>query len=102
MQPNLRQLFAWLETMPRYVPSPNTLEIPVAREIAAKFGEDLVDVMSDYREANRCGATPLPRSDLHGNGLGMFHNTERLFAGYLYDLHYVAACDSAQAVRNEF
>lgn len=100
MKTNLRQLFAQLEAMPRYVAEANKLSVERATEICALFGEDFACVQREFDGANAYFGQVLKQGDLRGNGAGMHSNAERLFFGYIYDLHYMAACDDASEAKH--
>jgi len=100
---NLRSLYRDLEALPRYIPASNSLTEERAQEIAKLFGDDLQDLQREFKDANEAGSRRLAHPDTRGNGLGQFHSAERLFFGYVYELHREAADDSAAlAMRTEF
>lgn len=98
---NLRAQFAAYSAMPSYVWQRNTITDEQAQQIAERFGDYLPDLQRELTQAREAGLEPLNRADTRGEGLGMFHSAEKLFFGYVYDLHYTAACDSESAQRHE-
>ena len=98
---NLRRQFAVYSAMPSYVWERNTITDEQAQQIAERFGDYLPDLHRELAQAREAGLSVMTRADTRGEGAGMFHNAEKLFFGYVYDLHYEAACDSESALRHD-
>ncbi len=101
MKLTLRQHFARLAALPDYLPSANTLDADRAQEIALSFGDDLVFLTRDHAMANTYGEQRKTQADTRGEGAGQFPNAERLFYGYVYEMHREADADSQAARRRE-
>ncbi len=98
---NLRAQMKAFTSLPSYLPHSNTLTDEDAQEIAERFGDYLPDLQRELSQAREAGLEVLMRPDTRGDGLGMYHNAYKLFFGYVYDLHYTAACDSEAAIRQD-
>ena len=90
-----------LAALPHYLPESNTLTSRRAQEIALSFGDDLAFLEPEFAQANQYSQDRMTRADTRGEGLGKYHNAERLFFGYVYEMHRCAACESAEAMRHE-
>lgn len=99
-RPNLRLLYVELKAIPYYCPAPNRISPAEAQEIADRFREYANDTQREIDYANECGNTVMTRPDSTGKGLGQFHNAARMYFSALYELHYVAHCEDAEALRN--
>ena len=100
MKINLRYLFAELQSLPMYVSTANALTEEQAETIAEKFGDCLEDTRKDFDYANEVSKNVNVRADTRGEGKNMFVNAERAYFGFIYDLHYVAQCESEEAARH--
>lgn len=103
-RPNLRSLFATIQSLPHYSATANSLSVERAHEIAQSFGDYLTDpfgvllgnLSREFAYANECGQAVRATHD----GVLLYHNAERIFFSHVYDLHYVAQCEDAESARN--
>lgn len=87
---NLTKLYRQLCEIPRYKATENTVSEERAQEIAKLFNDDLIDLRTEFSQANECGKC---------KSAHQYYSAEQIFFSYVYDLHYVAACESQDAAK---